>query len=209
MSRVRSLRTLPWHLRYRTGATLASGLRRLSVLATHRHCRVVLERPTYLGPGFHLRIPESGEFIVAPGVEFRRGFGCEISGNGRVSIGSGSAFTWNVIIQCSTTIEIGEGCVFAQSVLIADGNHRFRDPSKPMVSQGYDFRPIKIGDRANVMAKCTVLADIGEGSFIGANSVVTKPIPAYCLAVGAPARVVDYFGPPESRPAGLDVDRHA
>ena len=26
---------------------------------------------------------------------------------------------------------------------------------------------------------------------------------AYCLAVGAPARVVDYFGPPDQRPAEL------
>jgi acetyltransferase-like isoleucine patch superfamily enzyme len=32
--------------------------------------------------------------------------------------------------------------------------------------------------------------EIGENSIIGANSVVTKPIPACILALGAPARIV-------------------
>jgi len=49
------------------------------------------------------------------------------------------------------------------------------------------------------MTKCTILNDVGDGAFVGANSVVTKPIPPYSLAVGAPARVIDYFGPPEMR----------
>lgn len=31
---------------------------------------------------------------------------------------------------------------------------------------------------------------IGQGSIIGANSVVTKDIPPYSLAVGSPAKVV-------------------
>ena len=31
---------------------------------------------------------------------------------------------------------------------------------------------------------------IGDGAVIGANSVVTKDIPAYSVAVGVPAKVV-------------------
>ena len=31
---------------------------------------------------------------------------------------------------------------------------------------------------------------IGEGSIIAAGSVVTKDIPAHCLAAGIPARVI-------------------
>jgi len=77
---------------------------------------------------------------------------------------------------------------------LVDGSHRFREPDKPMQQQGFDFRPITIGDGASVMAKSTVLADVGERSFIGAGSVVTEPIPPYSLAVGAPAKVIEYFG---------------
>jgi acetyltransferase-like isoleucine patch superfamily enzyme len=32
--------------------------------------------------------------------------------------------------------------------------------------------------------------DIGEGSVIGAGSVVVKPIPKYSVAVGCPAKVI-------------------
>ena len=33
-------------------------------------------------------------------------------------------------------------------------------------------------------------ADIGEGSVIGAGSVVVKPIPPFSVAVGVPAKVM-------------------
>jgi acetyltransferase-like isoleucine patch superfamily enzyme len=41
-----------------------------------------------------------------------------------------------------------------------------------------------VGDRA------IVLADVGKHCVIGAGSVVTRPIPDYAIAVGAPARVI-------------------
>ena len=34
---------------------------------------------------------------------------------------------------------------------------------------------------------------IGKHCVIGANSVVTKDIPDYCVAVGSPARVIKYI----------------
>lgn len=209
MSPPSNLRKLPWSIRYRTGARIASRFRQAAVTLTHRHCRVEFQGPVHLGPGFFLNIPNRGEFIVGPGVDFRRGFVCEISGDGRVTIGGGSTFTYDVVIQCSTTIEIGQNCVFAQGVLVADGSHRYRDHTTPMVAQGYDFRPIKIGDGASVMAKSTVIADVGAGAFVAANAVVTKPVPDFCLAAGVPARIVDYFGPPDRRPPELDIESHA
>jgi len=198
-------RELPWRFRYIALARAASQVRKVSIEATHLHCNVEFQGPVYLGPGFSLQIPGPGSFIVGPGVEFRRGFHCEISGSGRVSIGAGSAFTFSTLIQCTTSIEIGEQCVFAQSVLIVDGSHRFRQPDEPMLGQGYDYRPVRIGKGASVMAKATVLADVGEGAFVAAGAVVTHPVPAYCLAAGVPARVIEYFGPPDQRPPELDA----
>jgi len=37
------------------------------------------------------------------------------------------------------------------------------------------------------------LGGIGENSVIGAGSVVTRPIPPNCVAVGNPCRVIRYF----------------
>jgi acetyltransferase-like isoleucine patch superfamily enzyme len=199
------LRRLPWRLRYQTGSRLATRARMLSIQATHLHCRVEFHGPVRLGPGFTLDIPNNGSFIVGPGVDFRRGFVCEISGAGSVSIGADTVFTSHAYIQCTTSIDIGERCVFGQSLQIVDGNHRFRDPNVPMNEQGYDYRPIVIADDVAVMTKCTIVNSIGEHAFIGANSVVTRPIPAFSLAVGAPARVIEYYGPPEQRPLERDA----
>ena len=48
------------------------------------------------------------------------------------------------------------------------------------------------------------MADIGKRAFIGAGAVVTRPIPAYTVAIGAPARPIEYFGPPGGEPEELD-----
>jgi acetyltransferase-like isoleucine patch superfamily enzyme len=72
-----------------------------------------------------------------------------------------------------------------------------------MLEQGYDFSPVRIEDDAAVMSKCTVMANIGRRAFVGANSVVSRPLPAYTVCVGAPARPIDYFGPPGEEPPEL------
>lgn len=194
------IRRLPWELRYQLGDRIMSESRRLLVWGTHRHCRVEFRGPVRIGPGFELNIPHSGTLLVGSGVDFRRGFVCEILGTGRVTIGDRSVFTSHALVQCTTSIEVGERCVFGQSTLIVDGYHRYRDPNAHWDDQGYEYRPIRIADGVGVSDKCTVQADIGERAMIGSGSVVNRPIPAYCLAIGTPARVVRYFGPPEQRP---------
>lgn len=193
------LRRVPWALRYGSGSSAMSALRQLGVRLTHLHCRVEFHGPVRLGPGFSLFMPDGGGFIVGHGVDFRRSFTCEIRGDGVVEIGDGTIFTSNTLIQCSTSIVIGKGCVFGQSTLIVDGYHRYRHSDEHWVNQGYDFRPIHIGDGAGVSDKCTVQADVGERALVASGSVVNRPVPPFCLAVGSPARVVRYFGPPERR----------
>jgi acetyltransferase-like isoleucine patch superfamily enzyme len=164
--------------------------------ATHRHAHLHIHRHAFAGPGFRLEIPGGGTLEVGPGVQFRRDFYCEISGDGRVSIGAGTIFGVDATIQCSTSVEIGEGCLIGSSVTIADGSHRFRDWSKSVSAQGYDFRPIVIGTGALVHSNCTIVASVGYRAVIGANSLVNKAVPDYTLVGGVPARVLEYFGPP-------------
>ena len=193
------LRRLPWRLRYEVGGRLASDARRALVRATHLHCTVEFQGPVHIGPGFSLFIPDRGSLVVGPGVQFRRGFSCEIHGEGAVHIGANTVFTYDTVIQCSTSVEIGADCAIGQ-VMIVDGKHQYEDPDLPFLAQGYDFRPIRIGDGVLIMSKTTITNDVGDRAVVGANTVVTKPVPPYCLAVGAPARVVKYFGPPGEGP---------
>jgi acetyltransferase-like isoleucine patch superfamily enzyme len=193
------VRRAPWVMRYDLGARAASTFRLLLIRATHTHCRVEIESPVRIGPGFSLFMPSGGEFVVGAGVHFRRNFTCEIGQGGRVEIGPGTEFTSNALIQCSTLVSIGARCAFGQSTLIADGYHRYRDPDLHWMDQGHEFRPIHIGEGAGVSDKCTIQSDVGERAMIASGSVVNRPVPPYCLAVGSPARVVRYFGPPERR----------
>lgn len=196
----RLVRELPRAVGYYHGPRLMSWLRKRWVLLRHPHADIRFTGRVYLGPGFSLHIPHGGTFIVGPGVEFRRGFRAELEG-GRIEIGAGSVFTYYVLMQCSTTIEIGRRCMFGQSTIVVDGNHRFRGLDRPMLEQGYDFAPVRIGDDATITTKCTIMADVGERAFIGANSVVTRPVPPFTVAVGAPARPIEYFGPPDREPS--------
>jgi acetyltransferase-like isoleucine patch superfamily enzyme len=191
----RAHRALMRRLGYVWGPRIASAVRKRWVLLRNPQADIRFGRFVYLGPGFSLHMPDGGTFIAGDGVEFRRGFRAEVGPEGRIVIGPQSVFTYYVLVQCSTSIEIGARCMFGQSTLVVDGNHRFRDLTKPMLAQGYDFRPIRIADDATVTTKCTIIADIGERAFIGANSVVTEPIPAFTLAAGLPARALEYFGP--------------
>jgi acetyltransferase-like isoleucine patch superfamily enzyme len=204
LSRVRvAAGDLPRRIGYVHGPRVMSALRRWWVLLRHRHADVRFLGPVYLGPGFSLHIPNGGSFVVAPGVEFRRGFRAEVEGHGRITIGADCVFTYYVLMQCTTSIDIGDRCMFGQSTIVVDGLHRFRDLDRPMLDQGYDFTPITIEDDATITTKCSIMADVGRRAFIGANSVVTRPAPPYCVMAGAPARPIDYFGPPGGEPAAL------
>lgn len=194
------LERLPWRLRYQYGRLAASRWRRRAILLTHRHADLQISDRALLGPRFELWIPGHATLRIGPGCEFRRDFFCEIAAGGVVDIADNVIFTASAQIQISTSLTIGSRAALGQAVMVVDGNHRFRDHTRHLLDQGYDFRPITIGRNAIVMTKTTVMNSIGDGAIVGANSVVTKPIPAYCVAYGAPARVVEYFGPPEQRP---------
>jgi acetyltransferase-like isoleucine patch superfamily enzyme len=197
------LRDLPRAIGYGPGPRLASWLRKQWVLLRHPHANVQFLGPVHIGPGFSLHIPNGGSFVVGPNVEFRRGFRAEISGEGRISIGAQTVCTYDVLMLCSTAIDIGEHCGFGQNTLIVDGKHLLKDLDRPPLEQGFELAPIKIANGVAVHSKCTVTADVGERAVLGANSVVTRPVPPYTVVVGAPARPVDYFGPPGGEPPEL------
>jgi acetyltransferase-like isoleucine patch superfamily enzyme len=189
------LRWLPAKLGYQKGPLLASWLRKRWLLLRHPHVDITIGKGAYLGPGFSLQAPDGGALIVGDNVDLRRNVRIEIVGDGRVSIGAGSYLMLGAAIGCSTSVEIGERVGIGMCCSIYDGNHRYRDLSKPMLQQGYDHRPILIEDDAAIFNLSTVTNSVGRRGIVGANSVVTKPVPAYTLAAGAPARPIEYFGP--------------
>ena len=89
-------------------------------------------------------------------------------------------------------VEIGAHCMFANGCFITDGNHRFEDRDRPVPWQGFTTKgPTRIGDNvwcgANVVITSGVT--VGDRCVIGANSVVTRDLPPFSIAAGAPAAV--------------------
>lgn len=83
----------------------------------------------------------------------------------------------------------------ADKVYISDNLHSYQNPNTPIIQQNIkQINPVKIGKGSwlgeNV---CVIGASIGRHCSIGANSVVTHDIPDYCVAVGAPARVIKQY----------------
>src|SRR5436190_8834637 len=153
----RRVRNLPVSIGYFRGPLLMSWLRKRWVLFRNPHANIVFGKHSYLGPGFSLHMPFGGTFIVGEGVEFRRKFRAETGPKGRISIGSGSYMTYDVIITCDTTIDIGERCGVGQNCYIADGSHKYRDLDKPFLQQGYNYTPITIEDDAQIHSKVTIV----------------------------------------------------
>lgn len=62
----------------------------------------------------------------------------------------------------------------------------------PLEQQEVVAAPVVVGKDAFLGLNCTVLpgVTIGEGAFVGANSLVNRDIPPWSIAVGSPARVI-------------------
>lgn len=176
------------------GPRLMSWLRERLTLLRNPHADITFGADVYLGPGFSLDAPRGGTFICGDGCEFRRGFRAELTGHeARIEIGPRSVFTNDVLIQCASQVSVGADCQVDQASLLVDGNHRVR--LSGTADESDEPKPLTIGDNVTITTKCTVVADVGSNSMIGANSVVLQPLPAHSLAAGVPAQVLGRFGP--------------
>lgn len=89
-------------------------------------------------------------------------------------------------------VEIGAACIIADDVYIADFDHAYGSRELPVKDQGIVKVPVRIGDDVWLGTTVTVAKGVavGDGCVVGANAVVTRDLPAYSVAVGAPAVII-------------------
>ena len=98
-------------------------------------------------------------------------------------------------IYATKSIIIHKNVLTADKVYVSDNLHGYEDVSIPVLKQPIkQIQEVEIGEGSwlgeNV---CVIGAKIGKHCIIGANSVVTKDIPDFCIAVGAPAKIIKRY----------------
>ena len=98
-------------------------------------------------------------------------------------------------IIATRKILIGKSVLTANHVYITDNLHGYKDVTVPIICQPItQLNDVIIGDGSWIGENvCIIGASIGKHCVIGANAVVTKDIPDYCVAVGVPAKVIKLF----------------
>lgn len=122
---------------------------------------------------------------------------------GRIIMEKYSKIGANSHINAVENVTIGAYTAIAENVNISDNNNHPVSPSfrKYMRQQGADdsrlwkhsaHAPVVLGENCWIGRNVSILkgVSIGDNSVIAANSVVTKSIPANCIAAGNPAKVV-------------------
>lgn len=113
---------------------------------------------------------------------------------GYIVIGTHSYIGAHSIIFGHRGVEIGDYVLMAPQTMIVPYQHNFGDKNQLIRDQGGLMEKVVIEDDVYLGMAVRVLSGvtIGRGAVVGAGAVVTKNVPPYAIAVGAPARVIRY-----------------
>ena len=108
-----------------------------------------------------------------------------------VTIGSGCTIMDGVVMMGAGGITIENNVLIGAQAKLISNNHDVYDRAVLTV------KPVLIKEGAWIGAGVSVLpgVTVGKYAIVGANSVVTKDIPDYAIAVGIPAKIIKYLDP--------------
>ncbi len=149
-----------------------------------------------------------GKKFIDFGENITTGIGCRIeaipfySKNTIIKFGRNIEINDYVHIAGISSVIIGDNALIASRVFISDIQHGCYSgigvhdhPDVPPGDRSLSSKDVIIEDNVWIGESVFVLAGvkIGKGSIIGANSVVSKSIPQYVIAVGCPAVPIKRF----------------
>ena len=143
------------------------------------------------------RVTLRANTAAMPGIAI--GSGCSIqdacivaANKGRISIGDNCWLGPFCLVYGNGDVTIGNNVLIAAHSCINTVSHHASRCDIPISDQGIYCDPVIIEDDVWIGMHATVLQGvvIGRGSIISAGAVVTRDIPPWSIAVGAPARVI-------------------
>lgn len=159
-------------------------------LCVHGHIGLLIKGSLSIGDNFYY---SSGRHINPLSRNVQGNI--TINKGARVIIGNNVGMS-GTVIRCHHRIEIGDFVhIGAGTILLDSDGHAMnyserRDLNSDMLHKRCS--PIRIEDDVLIGMNCIILkgVTIGARSVIGAGSVVTKSIPADCVASGNPCKVI-------------------
>lgn len=143
------------------------------------------------------------------GNNFTTGFGCRIEAFPQnkdkdpiIKIGNNVEINDYVHLAAIQSLRIGNNVLMASKIYISDclhGNYSgcapHSNPNTPPNERLLSAKRVDIKDNVWLGEFVTVLpgVTIGYGTIVGANSVVSKSLPDYVIAVGSPAKPIKRF----------------
>lgn len=161
-----------------------------SVMEEMRNCRRVLQKLNFMDrsdfEGVAATVKEllgksDGAFINPP-------FYCDYGSH--IEVGKNFFANYNCTIIDVAKVTIGDYCQMAPNVAIYTAGHPVHPDSR---NSAYEYgKPVTIGNNVWIGGNAVILpgVTIGDNAVIGAGSVVTRDIPAWCIAAGNPCRVI-------------------
>lgn len=109
-----------------------------------------------------------------------------------IKLGRNSAVGMNCIIWGQGGVALGDDVLLGPNVMIFSENHEFGSVTTAIRYQGVRRAPVTIGDGSWLGAGSIVTmgVTIGSNSVVGAGSVVTRDVPSGAVVAGVPARMV-------------------
>lgn len=121
-------------------------------------------------------------------------------------IGYNVFFADRTVIYSNVNVKIGNNVMFGPEVMILGGDHNYKIVGEVMsaVKSGGQNLKVFLEDDVWIGARSIILkgVTIGEGTIVGAGSIVNKSLPPYSISVGNPCH------PIKSRFNLLDLEKH-
>jgi acetyltransferase-like isoleucine patch superfamily enzyme len=153
----------------------------------------VLQLGTDLSPCRHaagnrregITICHNAKLAIKGKVSFFKGAEIYLKKNSNVVIGENSFLSNRTSLVATESIEIGANCAISWNVSVIDSHMHSLNGIR-------HSSPVFIGNNVWIGIGATILpgVTIGDGSVIGAHSLVTRSIPSGVLAAGNPARII-------------------
>mgnify|MGYP001624391298 CR=1 FL=1 len=143
------------------------GLLKLYIFKLVYFNRITFKGVPKIYSNFKFYIRKNAKLDLGVGIRFRNNFTVRLEKKAILKIGDKCFFNDGCSINCRKNIEIGNGVLFGQNVIVLDHDHDYRDNIKNFKEEN-----IKIGNNVWIGANSIIL----KGVTVAANSIVNKNI---------------------------------